>query len=173
MRILSSREVAIVETIAATFFPREGNVNVDSDEAGVADYIDRFVARLPLVEQFGMRALLGAIEYGIVTVTLNPRARFPTATDSERQAWLESWERSSSAARRNVFQAIRSMLTIAYTESDAVKNGMNMREREALIDAELTRVKESAKAAVTASPEAPSARRATSRRSATSVQAAS
>lgn len=173
MRILTSREVAIVETIAQTFFPREGSVSVDSDEAGVADYIDRFVARLPLIEQFGMRALLGAIEFGIVTVTLNPRARFTTASDSERQAWLESWERSSSAARRNVFQAIRSMLTIAYTESDAVKTSMNMHEREALIDAELTRVKESAKAAIAASPEAPSTRRTGSRRSGASVQAAS
>jgi hypothetical protein len=153
MRTLTNREVAIVETIAQTFFPRDGAVSVDSDEAQVAHYIDRFMARLPLFEQLGMRALLGAIEYGIVATTLNPRARFTTASESERQTWLESWERSSSAARRNVFQAVRSMLTIAYTESDAVKTSMNMHEREALIEAELERVKESAKAAVAAPPE--------------------
>jgi hypothetical protein len=148
MKVLTNREVAVVEAIAAAFFPREGRMAVDADEAKVADYVDRFVARLPLVEALGFRALFAALEFGIVAVTRDPRSRLTTATDDQRRAWLESWETSASQARRNVFAAIRSMFTIAYASADAVKDGYDMREREALIEAELERVAESARAAV-------------------------
>lgn len=148
MGILTQRETAVIETIAETLFPPEGRTSVTADEARVVAYIDRFLQRLPLVEQLGMRALFQVIEFGMVATTMNPRARFTTASFDDRRRYFESWDLSDNPARKSVYNAIRSMMTIAYTSSEAVMSAMDQRTREALVDNELKKVSEAAREAI-------------------------
>lgn len=140
MRILTRREVELIDHIALTFFPHGPDRGLDADEAGVVGYIDRFIAGLPLPEQLKMRALLQIMEYGIAVTTMNPFARFTRVTDDERADYLRSWERSTNPARRGIFQALRSLVTIAWYESAAVREGLGTERHEDRIQEELLRM---------------------------------
>jgi hypothetical protein len=148
MRILTRREVELIDRIALTFFPHGPDRGLDADEAGVVGYIDRFIANLPLPEQLKMRALLQIMEYGMAVTTMNPFARFTRATDEQCADYLRSWERSPIPARKGIFQALRSMVTIAWYESAAVREGLGTARHEERIREELLRMLAASGAAV-------------------------
>ena len=95
-----------------------------------------------------MRALLQIMEYGIAVTTMNPFARFTRATDDQRADYLRSWERSPLPARRGIFQALRSMVTIAWYESAGVREGLGTERHEERIREELLRMLAASGAAV-------------------------
>lgn len=124
MKVLTSREAEIVATISDTIAPREGAFGVGADEAGVVDYVDDWLSRLPLSERMKMRALFRAVEYGYAAKAMNPRARFSTAGDSERSDFLASFERADDPLRRSLFHALRSVISMAYLRDASVMDGM-------------------------------------------------
>jgi hypothetical protein len=148
MRILTRREVELIDQIALTFFPHGPDRGLDADEAGVVRYVDNFVASLPLPEQVKMRALFQVIEYGIAVTTMNPFARFTRATEDQRADYLRSWERSNIPARLGIFQALRSVVTIAWYEARSVREGMGTERHEERIREELLRMLAASGAAV-------------------------
>lgn len=124
MQILTRMEADVVDALAAAFFPPGGALEFDSNDTHVVSYVDRFVSQLPRPEQVKIRALLQLIERGYAARALNPLARFSQATESQQADFLRELESSSSAARRGVFQALRSMVTIAYMEHPLVREQM-------------------------------------------------
>jgi hypothetical protein len=130
--LLTRAEMEVVDAVASVFFPREGRVGLDADEAGVVMYCDRFIAQLPVAEQVKMRALLQVVEHGIKGQAMNPWARFSRSTPDQQAAFLESLERSDSAAKRGIFQALRSMFTIAWLEHGGVRSALGFEDVESI-----------------------------------------
>jgi len=140
MKVLSRREVDLVATLAQTFFPEQGGVEIAADEARVVHYVDRFLASIPRMERMKMRALFQVFEYGIAITQMNPRARFTASSQDDREAYLGAWESSSMHARRAVFQALRSALAIAYFSDQQVQERLGMCNPEEAIRAQLAEV---------------------------------
>lgn len=124
MKVLTSREAEIVATITETIAPREGAFGVGADEAGVVEYVDDWLSRLPLSERMKMRTLFRAVEYGYAAKAMNPRARFSTAGESERTEFLASFGRADDPLRRSLFHALRSVISMAYLRDASVMDGM-------------------------------------------------
>lgn len=130
MQILTRMEADVVDALAAAFFPPGGALEFDSNDTHIVSYVDRFISQLPRPEQVKIRALLQLIERGYAARALNPLARFSQATESQQSDFLRELESSSSAARRGVFQALRSMVTIAYMEHPLVRAQMGAPDHE-------------------------------------------
>jgi hypothetical protein len=124
MQILTRTEADVVDAIASVFFPPGGAIEADSHDTHIVAYVDRFVSQLPRPEQVKIRALLQLVERGYAAKALNPMARFSQATESQQADFLRELESAGSAARRGVFQALRSLMTIAYMEHPSVREQM-------------------------------------------------
>jgi hypothetical protein len=130
MSILSRAEIEIVDAVSRVFFPDDVSSGAPTiDDAGVIAYIDTFVGWMPRNEQVKLRALLQVVERGYSVTAMSPTATFSRADRDKQSTYLAEWERASSPARRCVFQALRSMISIAYMESPAVKTWMGVDER--------------------------------------------
>jgi len=140
MRVLTAREAEIVETIAETFFPREDGEGIGADEARVVRYVDGFLSKLPFFERLKLRALFQLFEFGIAAKLMDPTARFTRASLSDRESFLESWERSDNHAFRSIYAALRSVVTLGYMDDTTVQEAMGDLRRDELIRDELASV---------------------------------
>lgn len=130
MSILTRAEIEIVDAVARVFFPDDDSSGAPSiDDAAVVAYVDTFVGWMPRNEQVKLRALLQVVERGYSVTAMSPTATFSRADREKQSNYLGEWERASSPARRGVFQALRSMISIAYMESPAVKAWMGVDSR--------------------------------------------
>ncbi len=121
MGVLSASETRIVAALAEAMFPRERGVDVNGVEAGIAAYVDDYVAALPTFERGQIRALLAAFDRGFGVFRARPSQRFAGASLPERRDYVESWARSNTYTGRMVFEGLRTVMTIAFAESPAVR----------------------------------------------------
>lgn len=117
---LSDQEMKIALAIGQTMFPRDGVLGIDADDAGVAPWLDDYVARMPPFSRAQIRALLNTFEYGYGAWAGRPGATFSSVRPPERAAYLESWETAATYTQRMLYEAIRTMFVFAYVESDVV-----------------------------------------------------
>lgn len=121
---LSKSERRIVEAIGQTLFPRGGAIDVDSVEAGVGDYVEDYVDRLPWWNRVQIRALFQAFDRGFGLNASQPGRRFVDAHPDERKAFLDAWEHSANYTQRMLWAGLRMVFTLAYAEAPGVKVGM-------------------------------------------------
>lgn len=121
MGVLSAGEGRIVAALAEAMFPRERGVGVSGAEADIAAYVDDYVGALPAFERGQLRALLVAFDRGFGLFRARPSQRFASASLPERRDYVESWARSSTYTMRMVFEGLRTVMTIAFAESPAVR----------------------------------------------------
>jgi hypothetical protein len=119
-KALSDHERRIVRAIGQTMFPRDSVLSIDGDDADVVGWVEDYVSRMPPFSRAQVRALLNTFEYGFAAWAGNPRSTFSSARPAERSAYLESWERSSTYAQRQLHEALRAFLTFAYVDSAPV-----------------------------------------------------
>ena len=111
-RMLSRKETAILEASADTLFPVGGSLP-SAAEAGVVEYVDRFMRDLPSRHRILVRLLFVFIEHG--SMIFGPVHRRLTRQDLvERIMTFKSWEYSNLYFRRLSFLSLRTMLTFAY-----------------------------------------------------------
>lgn len=117
---LSDQEKRIVHALGQTMFPRNKVIDLDGDDVDVVGFIDEYVRRMPPFARGQIRALLNTFELGFGAWALRPGARFTGANREDREAYLDSWEDASTYAQRQLFQAIRAMMTFSYADAPAV-----------------------------------------------------
>ncbi len=120
---LAPREAAFVAAASEAMFPPGGEIPESGIEAGIPQYIDGYLAAVPPRQRLLMRSLFFLMEH--VTLFFGApgrggRRRFSALSQTQRQAALEGWRTSPSNARRTVFMALRSLLTMGYFGCPAV-----------------------------------------------------
>jgi len=113
-KVLTRFEARLVHRLAQTMFPREGAITLDAADARVVEYVDTYLTWMPKQERVLIRAMF--LAFGLTA----PRS------PERRKQWLEGWERSRLYPRRVIFQALRSVLCLAYTSDPEVLRQMGV-----------------------------------------------
>lgn len=124
LKVLTRREARVVQAVAETIFPSEGNEMPTVQEAQVVEYFDDLLVHLEIKERMLIRGLIALLE--IQTLVFNgtrPRL-FTRASPEERTKNLLGWETSRIFQRRLVFMAIRTILLWAYVDSQEAERDM-------------------------------------------------
>jgi hypothetical protein len=124
-RTLSARERVIVAACADALFPSGGPIPLSGTEAGLVDYMDRYVARAPRPLRPYMRLLLHFIE--LSPWVFGPcRARFTRLSHEDRIAALASMAQSRIYFRRLTFLSLRTMLSMGYLANEKVARAIGV-----------------------------------------------
>ena len=126
MKCLTESEVRTVRSIGQTFFPRGNPSGIDGIDAGVTEYVDSYLARLPVWERTKVRALFAAIEFLPAAASFDKSRRFSNCAQEEREELLDAWESSSVHFRRMAVKALKSLMGLAYVSSGAVAEKLGM-----------------------------------------------
>jgi hypothetical protein len=121
-KVLTRFEARLVERLAMTMFPKEGPIAVDAVDARVVDYVDTYLTWMPKQERALIRVMF--LVFGLTA----PR------TPWRRKEWLEGWEQSRLYPRRVIFQALRSVLTLAYTSDPEVLRQMGVEDGTVILN---------------------------------------
>jgi hypothetical protein len=117
LRTLAPREAALVAAAADVLFPPGGPVTPSGVDAGVPEYIDRWVSAVPARVRLLMRLLFVLMEHAtLVLWAPGPRGwrRFSSLSHEQQVAALDGWRQSRLFPRRVVFLALRSTISMAY-----------------------------------------------------------
>ena len=115
-KVLTAFEARQVEKLGRTMFPKGGAIRLDAVDARVVDYVDTYLTWMPKEQRALIRLLF--VAFGLVS----PK------DDARRKAWLLRWETSRLLPRRVIFQALRSVLTLAYTADPEVLRQMGVED---------------------------------------------
>ena len=129
LQALSRREYAFVEAAAESMFPRGGALEPSGRDAGVARYVDGFVASQPRRLRVLMHLLVFLCEYAAVFFPLGGRGGFRPFTRLSPEArvrYLDSWRTSSWAPRRLVFTSLRAIVTLGYLADPVVLRALGL-----------------------------------------------
>ncbi len=123
---LTAKEQAIVAACADTLFPAGGPIPISGTQAGLVEYFDRYVARLPEQQGVLIRLLLWFVEHGPWVFGPRP-VRFTSLPERERLRVLEGMRTSPIYFRRIAFLSMRTMLTMGYLAHPTVARAMRVR----------------------------------------------
>ncbi|WP_437941331.1 gluconate 2-dehydrogenase subunit 3 family protein [Sorangium sp. So ce341] len=124
-RALSVRERAIVAACADALFPAGGPIPLSGTEAGLVEYMERYVARTPRPLRPYMRLLLHFVE--LSPCVFGPRrARFTRLAQADRIAVLASMSQSCIYLRRVTFLSLRTMLSMGYLANEKVARAIGV-----------------------------------------------
>ncbi|KYF82019.1 hypothetical protein BE20_33070 [Sorangium cellulosum] len=124
-RALSVRERAIVAACADALFPAGGPIPLSGTEAGLVEYMERYVARTPRPLRPYMRLLLHFVE--LSPCVFGPRrARFTRLPQADRIAVLASMSQSCIYLRRVTFLSLRTMLSMGYLANEKVARAIGV-----------------------------------------------
>ncbi|MBM4353148.1 MAG: gluconate 2-dehydrogenase subunit 3 family protein [Deltaproteobacteria bacterium] len=121
---VTPRERATIRAIGETLLPAGGPVPPSSEDAGVATYIEDYLAKIPLRQSRLLRLLFSAIEY---LPLLTRFRRFSALPVEARAACLRAWERSRLYVRRAAFTSLRAVFTMAYLANEEVQRSLGMK----------------------------------------------
>lgn len=128
-RVLTRPERALVVAAADAMFPRGGAIPPSASQAGVPEYVDAYVGRVPGPIRLLMRLLFLLVEHATLFFPApggGGRRRFSSLSESQRQAALEGWRTSSLFPRRLVFTSLRAILCMAYLADPAVLRRLDL-----------------------------------------------
>jgi hypothetical protein len=125
-RVLSAKEQAIVAACADALFPPGGPIPLSGIEAGVVEYMERYIARAPRATRALIRLLFHFVEHG--PWLFGPRrARFTRLAPEERCAALDRMARSPIYFRRVTFLSLRTMLSMGYLANEDVARSIGIK----------------------------------------------
>jgi hypothetical protein len=104
-------------------FPEGGAIPESGSDAGVPEFVDRYVGSVPSRVRRLMRLLFFLVEHAtLVSWAPPPRGwrRFSSLGHEQRVAALEGWRASRLFPRRLVFTSLRAILTMGYFADPAV-----------------------------------------------------
>ncbi|WP_437878289.1 gluconate 2-dehydrogenase subunit 3 family protein [Sorangium sp. So ce513] len=124
-RVLSEKERAIVAACADALFPAGGPIPISGTEAGLVEYVERYVARTPRPLRPYMRLLFLFVE--LSPWVFGPRrARFTRLPQPDRIAVLASMSQSCIYLRRVTFLSLRTMLSMGYLANERVARAIGV-----------------------------------------------
>jgi hypothetical protein len=122
-------EAAFLSAASEALFPPGGAVEPSGLEAGIPDYVDRYLGDVPPKISFLMRCLFLLFEHATFFVRApgpGGRRRFSALTREQQVAVLERWRRSGSFPMRLVFTSLRAILTMGYFAAPAVLRALRL-----------------------------------------------
>ncbi len=120
-KILTNFEANIVSTLGQVMYPREGGIPVDAEQARALEYVERWLAALPLQERVLLRMLFLLIEFSMPVFGPSRARRFTQATPEAQYEYLKTWETSRIYFRRVSMYGLRSVFALAYFADDSVR----------------------------------------------------
>ncbi|WP_437681320.1 gluconate 2-dehydrogenase subunit 3 family protein [Sorangium sp. So ce131] len=118
-RALTAKERSIVAACADALFPPGGPIPLSGTEAGLVDYMERYVARSPRALRPYLRLLLHVVE--LSPLFFGPRrARFTRLCQADRIAVLAAMAQSRIYLRRVTFLSLRTVLSMGYLANEKV-----------------------------------------------------
>ena len=123
---LNPAERRVIQCFGRALFPRDRTLDIDSDDAGVVEYVADFIDRLPTFERGQMRALIQSFDRSYGLLKAKPTLRFVEATVTEQREFIESWDRKAPYLLKMALEGLRTILTIAYTESPLVRQAIGL-----------------------------------------------
>lgn len=119
LEVLSPKEYVVLAAVARRVCAADEGpppAPPTADEAGVALFVDGYLARLDEGLRSDVKALLQLVEHGGF---FRLRAmRFTKMAPDEQDAMLADWEGSRLAVRRQGFQALKTMCLLGYWRDD-------------------------------------------------------
>lgn len=128
---LTDRERRIVHALGQTMFPRNRIIDLDADDVGVVDWVDEYVTRMPPFAAAQIRALLNTVDLGFQAYKMVPGATFLGAARDDREAYLAGWEKASTYTQRQLYQALRAMMVLAFVDSPKVLDRIQPKDTDA------------------------------------------
>jgi hypothetical protein len=124
--VLTRQELAAVEALALAHFPPGNAFDLDGREAGVAGYVDRYLAQLAPADQNLIRALIWLYDQGTVLGgKLTPVRLMPP---EEAREYVLGWEQSKFGWRRDLGMSLRTVLGMAYFTHPKAKAALGIIE---------------------------------------------
>ena len=120
-KILTNFEANIVSTLGQVMYPREGGIPVDAEQARALEYVERWLAALPLQERVLLRMLFLLIEFSMPVFGPSRARRFTQATPEAQYEYLTTWETSRIYFRRVSMYGLRSVFALAYFSDEGVR----------------------------------------------------
>ncbi len=120
---LTAPEAAFLAGAADATFPPGGALEPSGTEAGVVEYVDRWLDALPRRNRSLIRALLFLMEHATLVFPapgLDGWRRFSVLRPEQQVTVLRGWARSRLPLRRVAFTSLRAVLAMAYLGSPAV-----------------------------------------------------
>jgi hypothetical protein len=133
LRVLAPREAALVAAAADALFPPGGAVPPSGVDAGVPDYVDRWLAAVPARVRILLRLLFALVEHATLVFWAPPPRgwrRFSALAHEQQVAVLEGWRGSRLFPRRLVFLALRSAISMGYFADPAVLRQLDLAPRD-------------------------------------------
>jgi hypothetical protein len=122
---LTRKEQALVAAAADALFPPDGPIPLSGTEAGLVEYMDASLRRVPAGQRALLRLLFVFLEHG--PWIFGPRrARFTQLTPDDRVVALTDMAGSAIYFRRIAFLSLRTMLSMGYLANDAVARTIGM-----------------------------------------------
>lgn len=132
LAVLAPREYATIRAAALASYPPGGAIAPSGVEAGVPEYVDRFVAAQPKETRRLMRLLFLLVEQATLVFPAPGRGgfrRFSSLDEEQQVAYLRGWQRSRLLPRRLVFVSLRAILTMGYFGDPAVLRALGLAPR--------------------------------------------
>ncbi|MFQ5513346.1 MAG: hypothetical protein ACE5FG_02825 [Myxococcota bacterium] len=129
LEILHAGEYAFLAAVAEASLPPGGAPAPSGTEAGIPEYVDRYLTVLPRRLRRLMRALFFLLEHGTLLFPaggLTGMRRFTCLPPTSRTRYLDGWRRSRLYARRLAFTSLRSVLGMAYLAHPAVQRDLGI-----------------------------------------------
>ena len=121
LEILTPREATIVRAMAQTMYPREGNIPIDGVEARAVEYVDAWLAALPLRERTLVRLMFVMYELSMPLFGPSRTRIFTRADPAAQYEYLAAWETSRLYFRRATMFGLRSVFAFAYLADGEVQ----------------------------------------------------
>jgi hypothetical protein len=141
--VLAPREAAFLAASADALYPAGGPVPPSGSEAGIPEYVDRYLGAVPARVRLLMRLLFMLVEQATILFPgpgRGGRRRFSSLGPRQQVAALEGWQRSRYFPRRLVFTSLRAVLTMGYFAAPAVLRELRLAPyaiRSPIADADL------------------------------------
>jgi hypothetical protein len=113
LRALSPKEYLVMAALARRLCAADAPDAPTADQAGVALFVDGYLARLDEGLVSDVRALLQLVEHGGFLFSLRG-SRFTHQSSDEQDATLAGWAQSRLTVRRRGFQALRALAFLGY-----------------------------------------------------------
>lgn len=128
LQILSPAEAKIVAAIGQTMYPREGTIPIDATQARALEYVDAWLAALPLRERTMVRLMFVLFEVSMPVFGPSRTKTFSRADPDAQYAYLAGWESSRIYFRRASMFGLRSVFALAYLADPEVQRRIGVED---------------------------------------------
>ena len=130
LRCLTDPEAEIFTALADTVFPDGTGMDTSASAAGVLEWVDEYLDQLPTMKRLQLRAMFIAFEADYAVFARDARARFSAADPEARTDYLRYCDEHPLYLRRSPFQALKSVLMLAYLRAPEVQRQVGITRGE-------------------------------------------